>query len=406
MSTAASDAPRDMHADFDIEDPSLAERFDEVLDDLLTHCPVARSTIGDGYYVISRYTDVRRCAMDWRTFSSADGWLLNAPPDNIPILPEDSDPPYHNDWRKVLNPYFTQNAVTELDSFARVRAGELLDGFKGSGECEFIADFAAKLPGQILFEKIMPVPVADLPTLFKDIDIFSFGPLAERGPAFGRVHGYLEAFLEGRTKQPPQGDIVDYMVAGVDKDGAPCPWEDKVAIALDVVFGGLATTTHTMSGAIYHLAAHPDIRRDLVANPDLVGNAVEEIIRLYAPVVAPARTVRADIEVAGTQMKAGDRVALNFAAASRDPEACPNPGMVDIRRAEIVHTAFGVGPHRCLGEHLARLEVRVAIEEFLKRIPEFELKPGTKPSYESGQLRTMRDLHLRWEPRGQWEPRG
>lgn len=389
---------RDMHADFDIEDPSLAECFEEVLDDLLANCPVAHSTIGDGYAVINRYADVRRCAMDWRTFSSADGWLLNAPEDNIAILPEDSDPPYHNTWRSVLNPFFTQASVAGLEDYARVRAGELLDGFVGDGACEFIADFAAKLPGWVLFEKILPVPVEDLPTLFADIDTFSFGPLDERGPAFGRVHAYLDSFLKDRSEQPPKGDIVDFIVAGVERDGAPCSWEDKVAIALDVVFGGLATTTHTMSGAIYHLAAHPDICRDLLAHPEHVAGAVEETIRLYAPVVAPARTVRQDVEVAGVALKAGDRVALNFAAASRDPDACPNPGAFDIRREDIVHTAFGVGPHRCLGEHLARLEVRVTIEEFLKRIPEFTLKPGTKPSYESGQLRTMRDMHICWDP--------
>ena len=294
---------------------------------------------------------------------------MNAPSDNIAILPEDSDPPYHNDWRKVLNPYFTQTAVGGLEDFARLRAGELLDSFEKAGECEFIADFAAKLPSLILFERIMPVPVPDLPALFVDLDIFVYGPMEERGPAFGRVHAYLGALLEQRAKQPPQGDIIDLMVAGVKRGGAPYPWEDKVAIALDIVFGGLTTTTHAMSGAIYHLAAHPDIRRDLLANPTLAGNAVEEIIRLYAPVVAPARTVCKDIKVAGTQLKAGDRVALNFAAASRDPEACSNPRKVDIRREKIVHTAFGGGPHRCIGEHLARLEVRVAIEDVYQAYP-------------------------------------
>ena len=397
MSTAPHDTARNMHTDFDIEDVSLAERYDEVLEDLIENCPVARSNTGDGYYVINRYKDVRSCAINWRTFSSADGWLLNPPPDSIPILPEDSDPPYHNEWRKVLNPFFTQNAVAELDAYARMRAVELIDRFAEKGNCEFIADFAAQLPGWILFEKIMPVPVEDLPTLFADIDTYTFGPHADRIPAFGRVYTYLEAFLEDRAKQQPQGDIVDFMVAGVEKDGAPCPWDDKVAIALDIVFGGLATTTHAMSGAIYHLASHPEIRRDLLAHPALVGNAVEETIRLYAPVVAPARTVREDVEIAGTQLKVGDRLALNFAAASRDPDACPNPMAFDIRREDIVHTAFGVGPHRYIGEHLARLEMRVAVEEFLKRIPEFELKPGTQPSYESGQLRTMRDLQLCWD---------
>ena len=119
-------------------------------------------------------------------------------------------------------------------------------------------------------------------------------------------------------------------------------------------------------------------------------------MRLYAPVVAVGRSVREAVDVAGVSLHPGDRIALNYAAASRDPEVCSNPARFDVQRSEVVHTAFGVGPHRCIGEHLARLEIRVAIEEFLKRIPEFELEPGTAPQYESGQLRTMKNLRLRW----------
>jgi cytochrome P450 len=391
---------RDMHTDFDIEDPSLAENFEGVLDDLVAHCPVARSTVGDGYHVINRHADVRRVGRDWRTFSSADGWMLNAPPgESIPILPEDSDPPYHNTWRGVLNPFFTPSAVARLEDAARDYARELLDAMEPKGSCEFIADFAAQLPGQILFNTVVPIPVDDLPQLFHDIDTYSFGPLDERIPAFGRVYEYLHVFLKDRAAQEPRGDIIDVIVAGVDKDGEPCPLEDKVHILLDVIFGGLATTTHAMSGAAYHFATHPDIRHDLAANPELIPNAVEEVVRLYPPVVAPARTVKHDVEVAGVQLKAGDRVAVNFAAASRDPDVCANPGQFDIRRTDVVQTAFGVGVHRCLGAHLARLELKVTIEELLARIPDFELVPGTRPTYESGQLRTMKNLRLQWEPK-------
>lgn len=255
------------------------------------------------------------------------------------------------------------------------------------------------LPGLILFNTIVPIPVDDLPQLFDDIDTYSFGPLDERLPAFGRVYGYLQAYLHDRAAQPARGDIIDVIVAGVDRDGGPCPFEDKVHTLLDVIFGGLATTTHAMSGAAYHFATHPEIRRDLIEHPELVANAVEEVARLYPPVVAPARTVTKETEVAGVQLKPGDRVAVNFAAASRDPEACADPARFDIRRTDAVQTAFGFGVHRCLGAHLARLELRVTIEEILARIPEFELVPGSRPTYESGQLRTMKNLHLQWEPR-------
>ena len=389
---------RDMHTDFDIEDVSLAENFEEVLDDLVARCPVARSTVGEGYYVINKHADVRRVGQDWRTFSSADGWMLNPPEVTIPILPEDLDPPYHDTWRRVLNPFFAPANVAKIEDIARGYARQLLDGFADKGECEFVADFAAQLPGMILFNSIVPIPVEDLSQLFNDIDTYSFGPLDERIPAFGRVYEYLNVFLKARAEQEPKGDIIDVINQGVDKDGEPSPWEDKVHTLLDVIFGGLATTTHAMAGAMYHFATHPEIRRDLIAHPELVPNAVEETARLYPPVVAPARTMKSDVEIAGVQLKAGDRLALNYAAASRDPDACANPSEFDIRRTDAVQSAFGVGVHRCLGAHLARLELKVTIEEFLARIPEFELQPGTKPTYESAQLRTMKNLHLRWTP--------
>jgi len=385
-----------LHEAFDIDDPVFAERFEEVLDHLVAKCPVAHSSVGPGYHAFNRYRDVRRAAQDWRTFSSADGWMLNPPEGNIHILPEDLDPPYHTEWRRVLNPFFTAGAVVALESAARSYAGELIDRFVGRGHCEYVADFAAQLPGIILFRHILPVPVADLPVLFKDIDTYSFGPMDERTPAFGRVYAYLQRFLEARAAEPPRGDLVDVILAGVDCNGAPCSWTDKVHVTLDVVFGGLATTTHAMSGAIFALASDPALRAALRADPSRMDTAVEETVRLYAPVVAVGRTVREAVEVGGVSFKPGDRVALNYAAASRDPEVCANPARFDVTRSEVVHTAFGVGPHRCIGEHLARLEIRVAMEEFLRRIPSFDVAPGTRPQYESGQLRTMKTLHLRW----------
>ncbi len=385
-----------LHQAFDIDDPVFAEHFEAVLDHLVERCPVAHSVVGPGYHVFNRYRDVRRCAQDWRTFSSADGWMLNPPEGNIHILPEDSDPPYHSEWRRVLNPFFTAGAVADLEAHAREYAGELVERFAPRGHCEYVADFAAQLPGIILFKHILPVPVADLPTLFQDVDAYSFGPMDDRAAAFGRVYAYLQRFIEARANQAPRGDLVDVILAGVERDGAPCPWGDKVHVTLDVVFGGLATTTHAMSGAIFALASAPEIQRSLREDPSRMDTAVEETVRLYAPVVAVGRSVREAVDVAGVSLHPGDRIALNYAAASRDPEVCSNPARFDVQRSEVVHTAFGVGPHRCIGEHLARLEIRVAIEEFLKRIPEFELEPGTAPQYESGQLRTMKNLRLRW----------
>ena len=384
---------------FDVEDEAFVEDFEGVLEHLVAKCPVAHSSVGPGYRVLNRYEDVRRAGADWRTFSSGDGWMLNPPEGNLPILPEDLDPPYHTAWRRVLNPFFKPSAIRAIEPHARQYARERLDAFAERGECEFVSEFAAQLPGLVLFKHLIPVPVEDLPSLFQEIDTYSFGASEDRAPAFGRVLDYLESFLRARSEEAEQGDVIDAVLAGVERDGAPCPWADKVHTALDLVFGGLATTTHAISGAIYELARAPEARQAILEDPACLDTAVDETVRLHAPVVAVGRTVKANTEVQGVELKEGDRVALNYAAASRDPEVCSNPRKFDVHRDEVVHTAFGVGPHRCIGENLARLEIRISIDEFLRRVPDFSLAPGARPEFESGQLRMMKRLDLVWGSR-------
>jgi cytochrome P450 len=154
------------------------------------------------------------------------------------------------------------------------------------------------------------------------------------------------------------------------------------------------TATFVMSGGMYHLATHPADRAALVAEPGLIPQAAEEFIRYYPPVVALGRSVTTDVEIGGYQFKEGDFVLLNYASASRDPDALENPAELNIHRKRVPHSAFGVGVHRCIGAHLARLELKVTFEEFLRRIPEVRMKPGAEPVYETGILRSMKSLPL------------
>lgn len=389
---------RDYATDFDHEDPEFNERFDDVMDDLVGRCPMARSDKGHGYWVVNRHEDVRRCGQDWKTFSSADGYMVNRPEGSPIILPEESDPPYHNVWRSKLNPFLAPKAIGPYEADVRAFANELIDRFIERGSCDYQKEFAAHLPGMVLFHCVVPVPLADLPSLFEAIDKGTFGPVEERPGYFMKVYEHLDTFLKQRQEQEPRGDIIDVILEGVEKDGQPCPWEDKVSILLDVVFGGLATTTHVLSASVHHLATHHEDRRTLVAEPEHVSHAVEEFVRLFPPVVHVARTVQEDVEVAGVALKKGDWVTLNYASASRDPKAIDRPTELDVRREEVVHSAFGVGVHRCLGSHLARLELQVATEELLRRIPEFTLTEGSTPKYETGQLRTMTSVELTFPP--------
>lgn len=386
---------RDMFNDFDIDDPKFNEHFFDILDDMVAKCPVVRSNVGEGYWMVTRQADVRAVGQDWRTFSSAKGYMPNRPEGLPYLMPEESDPPKHTAWRRTLNPFLSPKAVAKYEEQIRADANTLIDRFIDRGECEFVTEFGSKLPGWAFFKNVLGVPVDDLDMLVTGVENGTFAPPEERAGHFAVVFDYLGKYLAIRKHEPPRGDLVDVIAAGVEyEDGESAPWDDRVSILVDLTFGGIATTTYVMAGAIHYLATHQGDREALVDNPDLIDGAVEEFVRVFPPVVALGRTCTRDVEVAGKQLKEGDFVLLGYGAASRDPRVVENPTQIDIGRENVLHSAFGVGQHRCIGSNLARLELKATFDEWLKRIPDFGLKPGTQPSYETGILRTMKDLNL------------
>lgn len=389
---------RDLINDFDLDDPAFNEKFDETLNFMVRKCPVVHSQVGRGYYLINTQDDVRAAAQNWQTFSSAKGYMPNRP-ENVPyLMPEESDPPIHTRWRHKLNPHLSPKTVSGYEQPVRDDVNELIDRFIDRGECEFISEFGALLPGWAFFKNVLGLPIDDLPMLVNGVEEGTFNPdLAERSRHFTEVFSYLEKHLKWRSTQPSRGDLIDTILAGVTyDDGTEAPWEHKVSILVDLTFGGIATTTFVMGSAIHHLATNPDQRQLLLDDPSLIENAIEEYARFFPPVVALGRTATRDVEVSGTPIKEGEFVMLTYACASRDPRHMDEPEKIDVRRQGIPHSTFGVGPHRCIGSNLARVELTATLEEWLKRIPDFRVKAGTEPTYVTGYLRSMRTLHLEW----------
>jgi len=388
---------RDIFRDFDYDDPQFNTKFNETLETQLKHCPVARSNNGTGYWWVTRNEDVRRVGQDWKTFSNAKGYQPNRP-EGLPYLyPEESDPPRHTAWRNALNPHLSPAVVAGYEAQIRADCNTLIDRFIDRGHCEFISEFGALLPGWAFFKNILGVPIDDLSMLVRGVEQGTFAPVEERAGHFAKVFEYLGKYLEERSRQPSKGDMVDTILAGVTyEDGSAAPWEHKLSVLVDITFGGIATTTYVMGSAIHHLATHPVDRDALVDNFSMMPNAIEEFARVFPPIVGLGRTCTRDVDVAGTPMKEGDFVMLAYSASSRDPRVVENPQKVDITRESVLHSTFGVGPHRCIGSNLARLELRAFLEEWLKRIPSFVVKSGTAPIYETGFLRSMRELHLVW----------
>ena len=389
---------RDLINDFDLDDPNFNENFDETLNFMVRKCPVVHSQVGRGYYLINTQDDVRAAAQDWKTFSSAKGYMPNRPEGLPYLMPEESDPPIHTRWRHKLNPHLSPKTCAGYDQPVRDDVNELIDTFIDRGTCEFISEFGALLPGWAFFKNVLGLPIDDLAMLVNGVEEGTFAAdLDTRAKHFAGVFEYLEKHLKWRSTQPSRGDLIDTILAGVTyDDGTEAPWEHKVSILVDLTFGGIATTTFVMGSAIHHLATNPDQRQMLIDNPALIENAIEEYARFFPPVVALGRTATSDIEVAGTPIKEGEFVMLTYACASRDPRHMDEPEKIDVQRQGIPHSTFGVGPHRCIGSNLARIELSATLEEWLKRIPHFRVKEGTAPTYVTGFLRSMRTLHLEW----------
>ncbi|WP_433503104.1 cytochrome P450 [Pseudonocardia halophobica] len=405
---ALDDAPgviggRNHFTDYDLDSPEFTEHYDEVLEAVLDKCPVARSEAFGGYWVVNRAEDFKRCAVDHETFTSTRGFEPahgNEGDGGMKLYPLQIDPPYHTRWRKALGPYFSTKAIAPLEEGIREHANFLIDSFIERGSCDFVAEFAAQLPARVFFGSFLRVPFDQIPPVQKATDDAIRGPGEGRGEAWGVIGGFLDAYLKERAEGPEQNDFVDAVLAGVETDESePAPYEHKLFTMIDFLAGGIGTTSHTLASLAHHLATHPDHVRRLAAEPDLHANVVEEVIRIYAPVTALGRTATKDTEIAGQKIAAGDLVMLSEAAACRDPRVTDNPAVVDLDRRVPVNLAFSYGPHRCVGAHVARLVMRCALTEVLRRMPDLRVAPGEAPTFSnSGVARNMDTLPLVFTP--------
>jgi len=397
--------------DIDLDDPTFPGRFDEVAQELLAKCPVADSTALGGYKVISRDEDIRAVAKEWQTFSNRFGYEPNrAGDDNARLYPLEIDPPYQARWRSVLGVHLGVRAVATREDSIRAHATDLINGFVERGECEFVDAYAAHLPGRMFFSTFLHVPLADLEYVQIATDDAVRVPKGEdetdeqyaarRQDGWNRVAEYLENYLRKREQEPPRGDVVDAILQGVElDDGTPAPWKHKLFVLLDVLAGGMTTTTFVLAGAAHFLASHPEERRRLAADPSLVPNAIEELLRYYASILALGRTAMEDTEVAGHEVKKGEMLMLAYSVGCRDPRIYENPDKIDIDRSISSNLAFGWGSHRCPGNSIARLQVRVTIEELLRRLDDLELvDPGPPQISHSTVTRNWDTLPLRFTP--------
>ena len=283
-----------------------------------------------------------------------------------------------------------QRTVAGYEPYTRQLCRDLLDGFVDAGRADAAADYAKQIPVRVI-GKILGIPEEMSDTFIEWVrGVLEFANDPERrNRAQIESISYFLAEMEAR-RSGDGTDLISEMLR-TEVDGAAIPDEFIVGTVALTLIAGLDTTWSALGSMLWHLATHPDDTRRLVEEPELLPTAIEEMLRAYSPVTM-ARIVAEDTEVHGCPMKAGDRVILNFPAANRDPNAFPDADQVIIDREINRHVAFGAGIHRCAGSNLARMELTVAIEEWLARIPTFRLEEGGEVTWAAGQVRGPRHV--------------
>jgi cytochrome P450 len=303
-----------------------------------------------------------------------------------PLIPLDLDGEAHRKYRKLLDPLFTPKRVAGLAPVIRARTNALIDEFAGQGEAELLSGLCAPLPTHIFID-LLGLPLDDLPLFlnFKEAVVRPRGATVaeqqENMRAAGeRMYEYLVRILAGRRAGPARDDLLGGFLT-VEVDGGRLSDTEIVDICYLLVIAGLDTVTCSLSCLLAWFAGHPVERRRVMADPALVGKAIEELMRFESPVPLGHRWVTEDIEVRGRHFPAGSMVEVVWAAANVDSASFRDPLTVDFERPRNAHVSFAAGPHRCLGSNLARLELRVALEEFHQRIPEYEITGGQEVRY-------------------------
>jgi cytochrome P450 len=384
----------DWATDFDHRDPRWVEDPFPIWEDLRKRCPVAHSKrFEDGAYFASRYADVREIAYDSEHFSSRRVILRERKAPLQPSPPITSDPPEHTPARKVLLPPFTPQAIAKLEPHARALCRDLLAKIGRAKSCDAAVDYAQHIPVRVIAH-MLGVPEDDGDRFRRWIHLLLEVGISDETvilPTVQEMTVYFGVEIEKRRARPGD-DLISFLLAA-RVDGQPLsPAHVQGSLRL-LLIAGIDTTWSAIGASLWHLATHAEDRRRLAADPALLPTAIEEFLRAYAPVTM-AREVVKETTVGGCTFREKGQVLLSFPAANRDPEMFPDADRVLIDRAENRHAAFGLGRHRCLGSNLARMEMQVAIGEWLARFPEFRLADGAKVTWSEGTVRGPRRLPL------------
>ncbi len=362
-------------------------------------CPVAHSDLHGGSWLPVRYEDVQATARDIEHFPSGHGISVVGPdegeededsmlPGGVP--PIDADPPLHTWTRRLILPSMAPKAVKSYEAGTRELCQRLIAGFIADGKADAAADYAQQIPVRVIgaLLGVSEDKSDDFVSWVRGILEYAYDKDRRKEAVMATASFLLEEIA--KRKETPTEDLISELINS-EVEGEPVDEMFVLGEAFLLMVAGIDTTWSAIGAAMYHFAANPVDRRRMVEDPDVWPLAIEEILRFYAPVTM-ARVAEEGAEINGCPIPEGDRVLMSFPAANRDPDVFEDADTFIIDRAKNRHLAFGVGIHRCAGSNLARMEVRLALEEWFKAIPEFELADPESVTWAGGQVRGPRSI--------------
>jgi cytochrome P450 len=389
-------------ATFDLNSPEVqGDGFWDLIEELQRQGPLVWVDSHGGYWAATTFDVVLQIAQDWESFTSAQGVAIERPSfEALPhIMPIEDDPPRQRLYRKQVNPHLTIKAVTGLEDSIRAVADELIDQFIDRGSCDIAVDFARKFPGTVFFRLIVHCSDDDFHSVEPSARVISFE--SDDPQKFADAAGVLRSWVARVFASRAHGDELDDIVNAVmqlnDMDTGYTEAEFLSGLQI-LAQGGIGTSASAIAIAMRVMSEHPDIQQRVREDPSLIPVLIEECLRLEAPVPIMFRTAHRDVEIAGQRIKKGDKVGLFFGAANRDPAVFDHPNDVDIDRPHYRHLTFGAGVHRCIGSNLARLQVRVALEQLVARLSPFWIPEGAEVVYATMQARGPSSIPLAFAP--------
>lgn len=356
-----------------------------------------------GFLMVGRYDDVTQLLKETDTLVNDN---VNAfdPNMSIPLLPNSLNPPEHNKLRRVLNPFFSPAAVKRLEPLAKARAESLVADLATKKSIDLTSDFAIIYPTE-LFLALLGLPVEDGQSFIPHVEAI-FGGFFASTPeelqaatdAVNSIMAYFSDAVAEREKNmgDPETDLVSRLLVS-EIDDEPISREDILTICMTLMTAGLDTTRSALGYIFHHLATHEGDRKRMLAEPHLWPKFIEESVRLYSLIIQDGRQVKEDREVLGCPMKKGEMVWVGLTQANRDPRKFPNPDTFDMERENLNHhLGFGAGVHRCIGMHLARAELVIALKAWHEVIPDYRLRDDVELIERGGQLR-LQSLPLEWD---------